>query len=48
MSDRVPADHDAVTSGFMYGLRRPYEAVVYDAVDPPSSTLADIARDIEG
>lgn len=39
---------DAVTSGFMYGLRRPGERVVYDAADPPDSTLADIARDIDG
>ncbi len=39
---------DAVTPGFMYGLRRPGERVVYEAADPPSSTLADIARDIDG
>lgn len=39
---------DAVTPGFMYGLRPPGQRVVYAAQDPPSSSLADIARDIDG
>jgi len=39
---------DAVTPGFMYGLRPPGQRVVYDARNPPSSSLADIARDIDG
>jgi hypothetical protein len=39
---------DAVTPGFMYGLRRPGERVIYEAGDPPQSSLADIARDLDG
>ncbi len=39
---------DAVTPGYEYGLRRPGQRVVYAATDPPSSSLADIARDIDG
>lgn len=39
---------DVLTPGYQYGLRRPGERVVYAAVDPPSSSLADIARDIDG
>jgi hypothetical protein len=39
---------DTVTPGFKYGLRRPGERVVYDATDSPDSSLADIARDLDG
>jgi hypothetical protein len=39
---------DVVTAGHEYGLRRPGERVVYAASDPPSSSLADIARDVDG
>lgn len=39
---------DVVTPGYKYGLRRPGERVVYAATDPPSSSLTDIARDIDG
>jgi len=39
---------DVVTPGFAYGLRRPGERVVYAAADPPRSSLADIARDLDG
>jgi hypothetical protein len=37
---------DVVTPGYAYGLRRPGERVIYDAVDPPDGGLADIARDL--
>lgn len=39
---------DVVTPGFKLGLRRPGERVVYAATDPPSSSLANIARDLDG
>jgi hypothetical protein len=39
---------DVLTPGFEYGLRRPGERVVYAAADPPQSSLADIARDLDG
>lgn len=39
---------DVVTPGYAYGLRRPGERVVYTAVEPPASSLADIARDLDG
>jgi hypothetical protein len=39
---------DVVTPGYNYGLRRPGERVIYAATDPPASSLADIARDIDG
>ncbi len=39
---------DVVTPGFKFGLRRPGERVVYEATEEPSSTLSDIARDIDG
>lgn len=39
---------DAVTPGYAYGLRRPGRRVVYEAPEPPTSSLADIARDIDG
>jgi hypothetical protein len=43
-----PLVFDVVTPGFKYGLRRPGERVVYAATDSPSSSLADIARDLDG
>lgn len=39
---------DVVTPGYELGLRRPGERIVYEATDPPSSSLADIARDLDG
>jgi len=39
---------DVVTPGYKFGLRRPGERVVYEATDPPSSSLSDIARDLDG
>ncbi len=39
---------DVVTAGYQFGLRRPGERVVYQALDPPSSSLADIARNLDG
>lgn len=39
---------DVVTSGFKYGLRTPGRRVVYEATDPPSSSLSDIAADLDG
>jgi hypothetical protein len=39
---------DVATPGFAYGLCRPGERVVYRAADPPRSSLADIARDLDG
>lgn len=38
---------DVVEEGFAYGLRAPGERAVYDAVEPPSEGLADIARSLE-
>lgn len=43
-----PLVWDVVTPGFKVGLRRPGERVVYEATDAPDSSLADIARDIDG
>jgi len=39
---------DVVTSGFKFGLRRPGQRVIYEATDAPSSSLSDIARDLDG
>lgn len=39
---------DVVTEGYAYGLRPPGERVVYTAREPPSDSLADIARDLDG
>ncbi len=39
---------DVVTEGYKYGLRTPGDRVVYSATDAPDSSLADIARDLEG
>lgn len=38
---------DVVTDGFKFGLRAPGERAVYDATEPPSESLASIARDLE-
>ncbi|MHB9287196.1 hypothetical protein ACKVMT_09160 [Halobacteriales archaeon Cl-PHB] len=38
---------DEVTPGYKLGVRRPGERVIYAATEPPSDSLADIARDIE-
>lgn len=38
---------DDVTTGFLYGLRRPGEHVVYPSRNRPAAGLADIARSLE-
>ncbi|MFW6435167.1 MAG: DUF7112 family protein [Halovenus sp.] len=38
---------DVVTEGHAYGLREPGSRVVYEAADPPNSSLTDIARSLE-
>ena len=39
---------DVVVEDFLYGLRVPGESAVYDAHEPPSSSLADIAARVDG
>ena len=39
---------DVVVPGDLYGLRIPGERTVYDANRGPRSSLADIARDVDG
>lgn len=39
---------DVLREGYAYGLRRPGERVVYSPPDPPNSSLADIARNLDG
>ena len=43
-----PVVVDVVTPGYKFGFRRPGERVVYEATDPPSSSLSDIARNLDG
>lgn len=43
-----PLVFDVLTAGYAYGLREPGERVVYSPPDSPDSSLADIARDIDG
>ena len=38
---------DIVTEGYGYGLRAPGNRVVYEASEPPDSSLADIARSLD-
>ena len=38
---------DVVEPGFFYGFRAPGETNYYDAIEPPSGSLADIAKDLE-
>jgi hypothetical protein len=38
---------DVLAPGYAYGLRRPGERVVYQAVDPPAASLAEIARELD-
>lgn len=50
-------DHDVRTGGsvlidvvepeFLYGLRSPGETAFYDAREPPSDSLSDIAKDLD-
>jgi hypothetical protein len=50
-NDREPGDSvvlDVIVPGELYGLRIPGERVVYDATRGPPSSLADIARDLDG
>lgn len=39
---------DVLTEGYAYGLREPGERVLYEPVDPPDSSLADIAESLDG
>jgi len=39
---------DVVTDGYAYGLREPGTRAVYTPLEPPSSSLSDIARDLDG
>lgn len=39
---------DVVSAGHKYGLRSPGTRVVYTATDAPDSSLADIARNLDG
>jgi hypothetical protein len=43
-----PVVLDVITPGYKFGLRRPGERVVYEATDAPSSSLSDIARNLDG
>jgi hypothetical protein len=43
-----PVVLDVVSPGYNFGLRRPGERVVYKATDAPSSSLSDIARNLDG
>lgn len=50
-NDREPGDSvvlDVVVPGALYGLRIPGDRTVYDADRGPRSSLADIARDVDG
>lgn len=38
---------DVVETGYKYGVRVPGESATYDAVEPPRSSLADIADSLE-
>jgi hypothetical protein len=38
---------DVVEPGFKYGFRAPGESATYEAHEPPSSSLADIAKSLE-
>lgn len=37
---------DVLTEGYAYGLREPGERVLYEPVEPPDSSLADIAESL--
>lgn len=39
---------DVVVGGYLYGLRPPGTSRVYEAVEPPSDSLADIAEGLDG
>ncbi|MXV60744.1 hypothetical protein GS429_01385 [Natronorubrum sp. JWXQ-INN-674] len=39
---------DVIEPEFLYGLRTPGETTYYDAREPPSESLSDIAKDLEG
>ena len=50
-NDRDPGDSvvlDVVVPGELYGLRIPGERTLYEASRGPPSSLADIARDLDG
>lgn len=38
---------DVVVEGFLYGIRAPGTTTVYDAPNPPSSSLSDIAASLD-
>lgn len=37
---------DVITEGYAYGLREPGNRVVYEATDPPNTSLTDIAESL--
>jgi len=41
-------EFDVVRPGELFGVRRPGERTVYEAASGPPSSLADIARDLDG
>ena len=38
---------DVIEPSFLYGLRKPGETTVYDAHEPPSGSLSEIAKTLE-
>ncbi|RQG92750.1 hypothetical protein EA462_00520 [Natrarchaeobius halalkaliphilus] len=38
---------DVVEPGFLYGLRKPGKTAYYDAYEPPSDSLSEIARNLD-
>lgn len=38
---------DVITDGYAYGLREPGERVIYEPLEPPDSSLADIAESLD-
>lgn len=39
---------DVVVPGFLLGLREPGSTRVYEAIDPPASSLSDLAEGLDG
>lgn len=39
---------DVVTPGYAFGLREPGTRTVYEATDPPTDSLSDIAESLDG
>lgn len=38
---------DVITAGYAYGLREPGERVIYEPIEKPDSSLADIAESLD-